>query len=87
LPGIAAGIVLAFARGLGEFGATAVIAGNMEGRTRTIALAVYALLDAPGEDPRLTTLVGASLALAFAAIVGFEALTRWQRRRLELDGR
>jgi molybdate transport system permease protein len=87
LPGIAAGVVLAFARGLGEFGATAIIAGNMEGRTRTIALAVYALLDAPGEDPRLATLVGASLALAFAAIVGFEALTRWQRRRLELDGR
>ncbi|MDP2314274.1 MAG: molybdate ABC transporter permease subunit [Pseudomonadota bacterium] len=85
-PGIAAGVVLAFARGLGEFGATAIIAGNMEGRTRTIALAVYALLDAPGDDPRSAWLVGASAALAFAALVGFEALTRWQRRRLELDG-
>ncbi len=86
-PGIAAGLVLAFARGLGEFGATAIIAGNMEGRTRTIALAVYALLDAPGDDPRTAQLVGASVALAFAALVGFEALNRWQRRRLELDGR
>ena len=85
-PGIAAGIVLAFARGLGEFGATAVIAGNIEGRTRTIALAVYALLDAPGEDPRLWTLVGASFAVSVAALIGYEALNRWQRKRLELDG-
>lgn len=86
-PGIAAGVVLAFARGLGEFGATAIIAGNVEGRTRTIALAVYALLDAPGEDPRLWQLVGASIGLSLAAIVGYEALGRWQRRRLEVDGR
>ncbi|MDP2307423.1 MAG: molybdate ABC transporter permease subunit [Pseudomonadota bacterium] len=87
LPGVVAGVVLAFARGLGEFGATAIIAGNMEGRTRTIALAVYALLDAPRDDPRTAWLVAASVALAFVALVGFEGLTRWQRRRLELDGR
>jgi molybdate transport system permease protein len=86
-PGIVAGVVLAFARGLGEFGATAVIAGNIEGRTRTIALAVYALLDAPGEDGRVTALVLASVGLSLAALVGFEALNRWQRRRLELDAR
>ncbi len=86
-PGIVAGVVLAFARGLGEFGATAVVAGNMEGRTRTIALAVYALLDAPGDDPRVWQLVVASVALSVAALVGYEALGRWQRRRLELDGR
>jgi molybdate transport system permease protein len=78
--------VLAFARGLGEFGATAIIAGNMEGRTRTIALAVYALLDGPGEDPRLGQLVWASLGLCLLSLAGYEALTRWQRRRLELDG-
>jgi molybdate transport system permease protein len=85
-PGIAAGVVLAFARGLGEFGATTVIAGNMEGRTRTIALAVYTLLDAPGEDSRMLTLVAASVGLSFAALIGYEALNRWQRRRLEIDG-
>jgi molybdate transport system permease protein len=86
LPGIAAGMVLAFARGLGEFGATAVIAGNMEGRTRTIALAVYALLDSPrGEEPTRVLLL-ASIGLSVLALVGFEALTRRQRRRLELDG-
>lgn len=86
LPGIVAGVVLAFARGLGEFGATAIIAGNMEGRTRTIALAVYALLDGPGDDPRIRWLALASVAMSLGALVAFEALNRWQRRRLEVDG-
>lgn len=84
-PGIAAGMVLAFARGLGEFGATAILAGNIEGRTRTIALAVYALLEAPDGEAGLRRLVWASLGLAAVALVGYEALNRWQRRRLELD--
>ena len=84
VPGIAAGAMLAFARGLGEFGATVVVAGNIEGRTRTIALAVYALLDAPGQHPALWTLVGASLALALGSLVAYEALLRWQRRRLDV---
>ncbi len=87
LPGIAAGAVLAFARALGEFGATVVLAGNIEGRTRTIALAVYALLDAPGGSSVLTLLVGASLLLASGSLVLYEGLSRWQRHRLELgDG-
>ncbi|MSQ00868.1 MAG: molybdate ABC transporter permease subunit [Myxococcales bacterium] len=87
LPGVAAGMVLAFARGLGEFGATAVIAGNIEGRTRTIALAVYALLEAPDGESALTLLLFVSLGLSTMALVGFELLNRWQRRRLELhDG-
>lgn len=86
LPGVAAGMVLAFARGLGEFGATAVLAGNMEGRTRTIALAVYALMDAPDGEPTLRVLLAASLGLAAAALIGFEALNRLSRRRLEIDG-
>jgi molybdate transport system permease protein len=46
LPGIAAGGVLAFARGLGEFGATAMIAGNIAGKTRTLPLAVYSAVSA-----------------------------------------
>jgi len=86
LPGIAAGMVLSFARGLGEFGATAILAGNIEGRTRTIALAAYTLLESPDGDAPLRGLLLVSIALAFAALVGFEALNRHQRRRLELDG-
>ncbi len=82
LPGLAAGLVLAFARGLGEFGATVVLAGNIEGRTRTLALAVYALLDSPTGEAPARQLVLASLALSFGALAAFEALNRWQRRRL-----
>ena len=85
LPGLAAGAVLAFARGLGEFGATAVVAGNLEGETRTIALAVYHLLETPGGEGAGRRLVAVSVALAGAALVSFELLNRWQRRRLELD--
>ncbi len=85
LPGLAAGAVLAFGRGLGEFGATAVLAGNIEGRTRTIALAVYSALDAPDGEDTLRWLLGASLLLALGSLLGFEALQRAQRRRLGLD--
>ena len=83
LPGIAAGALLAFARALGEFGATVVLAGNMEGQTRTIALAVYALLESPSGRGSIWVLVGASVVLSLAALMGFEALTRRQRRLLE----
>jgi molybdate transport system permease protein len=86
LPGIAAGVVLAFARALGEFGATAILAGNIEGRTRTIALAVYALLDSPSGEAEMSTLLWASIAISVLSLAGFEALNRWQRRRLDLDG-
>jgi molybdate transport system permease protein len=50
LPGIASGAVLAFARGLGEFGATAMIAGNIAGKTRTLPLAIYSAVSAGDMD-------------------------------------
>lgn len=84
-PGLAAGVVLAFARALGEFGATAILAGNIEGKTRTIALAVYTLLDAPNGESQVRVLLWASIAISFASLVGFEWLSRWQRRKLDLD--
>ena len=83
LPGIAAGAVLAFARALGEFGATVVLAGNLEGETRTIALAVYSLLESPSGRGATWILVAASVTLSLVALLGFEGLSRWQRRRLE----
>ena len=83
LPGIAAGAVLAFARALGEFGATVVLAGNMEGETRTIALAVYSLLESPSGQGATWILVIASVMLSLGALLGFEGLSRWQRRRME----
>jgi len=83
-PGIIAGTVLAFTRALGEFGATVVLAGNVEGQTRTIALAVYALLETPKQQPAMTPLLVASIGLSFAAVVLHEALLRRLRARLEL---
>ena len=83
LPGIVAGAVLAFARALGEFGATVVLAGNIEGRTRTIPLAVYALLESPAGARAAWLLAGASVLLSLGALAGFELLSRWQRGRLE----
>lgn len=81
LPGVLAGSVLAFARALGEFGATIVLAGNVAGETRTIPVAVYTLLNRPdGEGPALQ-LVAISVALSLAALVGASALSRRQRLR------
>jgi molybdate transport system permease protein len=86
LPGVAGGAVLCFARALGEFGATVVLAGNQEGSTRTISLAVYTLLDVPARGGQVGTLLWASLGLSAAALLGYELLVRWQKRRMEVLG-
>lgn len=84
-PGLLAGAVLAFARSLGEFGATIVLAGNIEGETRTIPMAVYTALESPHGEGEAWKLVGASLLLALGAMAGYELLARRHRRLLELD--
>jgi molybdate transport system permease protein len=65
--GIVAGAVLAFARSLGEFGATLMIAGSIPGETRTIPLHIHEHLDSPGGWPRAVPLVMVSVVLACAA--------------------
>lgn len=67
LPGVVSGGVLAFARGLGEFGATAMIAGNMAGKTRTLPMAVYSEVAAGNMDTAYDY-VAVIAAAAFAAI-------------------
>lgn len=84
VPGIAGGAVLSFARALGEFGATIVLAGNTDD-TRTIAIAIYAMLDRPGDHASVVWLSTASIVISLAALVGYELLVRRQRARLELD--
>lgn len=83
LPGIAGGATLTFARALGEFGATIVLAGNTD-ETRTIAIAIYTLLDRPDGRGDAAALAWASIAISVLALGGYELLVRWQRRRLEL---
>jgi molybdate transport system permease protein len=70
LPGVAAGAVLSFARALGEFGATIVLAGNVAGETRTIPVAVYTLLNVRGGEEGALRLVSVSATLALAALLG-----------------
>lgn len=76
LPGVLAGAVLSFARALGEFGATIVLAGNVEGETRTIPVAVFTLLNVPGGEGAATRLVVVSVLLSLAALLGATVLVR-----------
>ncbi|WP_282038995.1 molybdate ABC transporter permease subunit [Saccharicrinis aurantiacus] len=71
-PGILGGFVLAFARSLGEFGATITFAGNIAGETRTLPLAIYAKMQVPGQEHETFYLVGISVIISFAAIIGSE---------------
>lgn len=82
IPGILSGGVLAFARSMGEFGATIMIAGNIPGVTRTIPLFVYTQLDAPDGFPRVYRLVIVSIAISALALLSGELLERAGRRRL-----
>jgi molybdate transport system permease protein len=66
-PSILGGAVLAFARALGEFGATIVVAGSIPGETRTLAVAIYSLAET-GQDAQALRLVLVSVAIAFAAL-------------------
>ena len=84
-PGILSGAAISFARGLGEFGATIVLAGRIPGETETIPLAIYAELDSPGGESRIVGLVIASIVLCLAGVLVARLLDRWHRRRLELD--
>jgi molybdate transport system permease protein len=66
-PSVLAGAVLAFARGLGEFGATIVVAGSIPGATRTLAVAIYSYTET-GQDALAATLVIVSVVIAFGAL-------------------
>ena len=70
LPGIIAGGLLAFARGLGEFGATAMIAGNIAGRTRTLPLAVYSAV-AAGDWDAAGWYVAVIVGICLLVVIGF----------------
>lgn len=74
--GIVAGTVLAFARGLGEFGATIMIAGNLAGETQTIPLLVYDQLQSPGGFEQSGAVIGVSVLMSAVALVISERLER-----------
>jgi molybdate transport system permease protein len=78
LRGIVGGALLAFARALGEFGATIMVAGNIPGKTSTLSLAIYEHVQL-GEDADAYRLLGVSVALAFVAVWGSEYFLRRKR--------
>jgi molybdate transport system permease protein len=82
-PGILAGVVLAFARSLGEFGATITFVSNIPGETRTLPLAIFSLVQTPGGDAGALRLVVLSIALALAALLFSEYLAQRAKHRLE----
>ena len=76
LPGVLAGMVLGFAKAIGEFGATITFVSNIPGETQTISAAIYTLTQVPGGDAAAGRLVLISIALAFAALIASEWLSR-----------
>ena len=82
LPGVIAGMMLAFARALGEFGATITFVSNIPGETQTISAAIYTLTQVPGGDAAALRLVLVSVVISLAALVASEWFARRAAARL-----
>jgi molybdate transport system permease protein len=83
VPGLLSGMVLAFAKALGEFGATITFVSNIPGETQTLALATYNYTQSPGGDAPALRLTILSIALSLAALLVAEVLARRVTRRAE----
>ena len=82
LPGIIVGTVLAFARSLGEFGATITFVSNIPQETRTLPLAMFTLIETPGAEGAAARLCVIAIALALLSLLISEWLARWGRKRM-----
>lgn len=87
LPGIAAAMVLGFARSIGEFGATITFVSNIPGETRTLPIAIYGALQMPGAEAEVTRLAIMSVLLSLGALLASELMARragkgWRRHGL-----
>ena len=82
LPGIVAGAILAFAKALGEFGATITFVSNIEGQTQTLPSAIYSFLQVPGGDQPAILLVGVAVLISVLALVASEILGAHARARV-----
>ena len=77
LPGVLAGLVLGFARSIGEFGATITFVSNIPGETETLPIAIYSALQVPGGESAVVRLAAIAVALSLAALM----LSEWLARR------
>ncbi len=82
LPGIVAGAILAFAKAMGEFGATITFVSNIPGQTQTLPSAIYAFLQVPGGEAQAARLVAVAIAVAMAALLLSEWVARAVARRI-----
>jgi molybdate transport system permease protein len=82
LPGVLAGMVLGFAKAIGEFGATITFVSNIPGETQTISSAIYTLTQVPNGDAAALRLVGISIVIAMAALIASEVFARRATKRL-----
>ncbi len=82
LPGIIAGAILAFAKAMGEFGATITFVANIPGQTQTLPSAIYSFLQVPGGEGQAARLVFLAVAIALAALFLSEWIARAVARRI-----
>lgn len=82
MPGILAGSILAFAKAMGEFGATITFVSNIPGQTQTLPSAIYAFLQVPGAESSAIRLVVLSIIIAMAALLLSEVLARRIAQRI-----
>lgn len=80
LPGIVSGTILAFARSLGEFGATITFAGNIAGETQTLPLAIYSYMQIPGQEGATLRMVLVSVIISFIAMALSEVFIKRMKR-------
>ncbi len=82
LPGIIAGVILAFAKAMGEFGATITFVSNIPGQTQTLPSAIYSFMQVPGGEAQAARLVAVAIAIAMAALLLSEWISRAVARRI-----
>nr|WP_210300850.1 molybdate ABC transporter permease subunit [Rhizobium rhizoryzae] len=85
LPGVIAGLVLAFAKAMGEFGATITFVSNIPGETQTLSAAIYTFTQVPGGDAGALRLTVISIIISMAALLLSEALARRVGNRIEAE--
>ncbi|WP_028746522.1 molybdate ABC transporter permease subunit [Rhizobium mesoamericanum] len=85
LPGIIAGMILSFAKAMGEFGATITFVSNIPGETQTISSAIYSFTQVPGGDAGALRLTLVAVAISMVALLASEFLSRIAGRRIDLE--
>ena len=85
VPGIIAGMILSFAKAMGEFGATITFVSNIPGETQTLPSAIYTFTQVPGGDAGAFRLTLVSIAIAMLALLASELMARFANRRLDIE--